>query len=251
MLRSILLLALLAAAFARLEAAPPDPRPGHYVRERDTGTLTVRRGEQNRHIFEIESIGGNCHSCSVTGVLRGTIGHGDSWAGDASDSKCDISFSSSPSGIVVSPMSQENCRAYCGARAGFDGIYRIPPTTCTSEGRQAQRERFLHLYRSRRYPLATKTLQTLIAQCREFIGWIEMDQIRNDLALSQYHSGHISQCLGTLNETLAARAKDEEELKAGTSSVHLPPCDFDNYIEVAKSTWFNRTLCTKAMSRER
>lgn len=83
------------------------------------------------------------------------------------------------------------------------------------------------------------------------MNWIEIDQIRNDLALSQYHNRESSQCLETLNATLAAEFKDEEELKAGGPRVYLPPCDFDNYICEAKATRFNKALCTKANFGER
>ena len=78
-----------------------------------------------------------------------------------------------------------------------------------------------------------------------------MDQVRNDLALAQFHNGDFSQCLQTLNATLAADVKDEDELKSAKGNTYLPPCDFANYIGVAKSTWFNKALCTKAMSKER
>lgn len=108
-------------------------------------------------------------SCSCDGsVFRGTIGHGASWAGDESDSKCDISFSSSThADVTVTPITEEECRAYCGARAGLDGTYRIAPANCTAVQRQAQLDRFLKLYRTHCYPQATIVLQTLIAQCGE------------------------------------------------------------------------------------
>jgi len=107
------------------------------------------------------------------------------------------------------------------------------------------------LYRARRFGPATDTLQGLISRCETFMGWIEIDQVRNDLALAQYHNGETQQCLATLNTTLAAKVKDEEELRAGNGGVYLPPVDFDNYIDVAKSTWFNKALCTKAMVKRR
>lgn len=251
MLRHTLFLALMVAAAASAEAAKSEIRPGQYVRDGDSGTLTVRSDNGNRRTFEIESIGGNCHSCGVTGVIVGTIGHGDSWEADGSDSKCRISFSADRSTVAVNPITEGECRAYCGMRAGFDGTYRIPPAACTNAGRNKLRDQFLRSYRSRRFSLATETLQSLIAQCREFMGWIEVDQVRNDLALAQYHNGNSQQCLATLNSTLAAQVKDEEELKAGNGNVYLPPCDFDNYIQVAKSTWFNKALCTKALSKGR
>lgn len=249
MLRYILVLVHIVVAISSAQAASLNMRPGEYVRERDSGTLTIRRNDQNRLTFEIEAMGGNCHSCSVSGELRGSIGHADSWAADGSDSKCFISFSARRGTVVVTPTTQEECRFYCGARAGFEGSYSIPPSACTSAGRQALRERSLALYRSRHYSQAVSTLQGLIAQCAEYMNWIEIDQVRNDLALSQYRNGEHVQCLATLNSTLAAKFANEEELKAGGSNVYLPPCDFDNYVIVAKATWFNRALCTKAKSR--
>lgn len=250
MLRHFLHLAFFISASATTLAEQPDIRTGQYVRDRDSGTLTIRSDGQNRLTFEIESIGGNCHLCGVSGVISGAIGRSDSWAADEGDSKCEIYFSVDHSALVVRPISEE-CRAYCGMRAGFDGTYRIPPAACTSVGRQRLRDSFLSLYRSRRYAQATGTLQKLITQCETFMGWIEMDQVRNDLALAQHHNGEIQQCLATLNTTLAAKVKDEEELKAGNGGIYLPPCDFDNYIDIAKSTWFNKALCTKAMLKRR
>lgn len=137
MLRYILSFAFMFAAIASAEAAPPEVLPGQYVRDGDSGTLTIRKDEQNRLIFEIESIGGNCHICGVSGEIRGANGHADSGAGDGSDSKCDISFSAGRSSVDVNPITQNECRAHCGARAGFDGTYRIPSATCTSAGRRA------------------------------------------------------------------------------------------------------------------
>lgn len=249
MLLYLLHFSVIIAASASAVAAQPEIRTGQYVRDRDSGTLTIRSDEQSKRKFEIESIGGNCHSCSVSGVIRGNVGHADSWGADGNTSKCIISFSVNLSKVVVKPTTLEECRAYCGARAAFDGSYVLPPAACKSAGRKAQRDSSLVLYRSRRYSQAASTLQTLITGCGGFMNWIEIDQVRNDLALSQYHNGEISQCLETLNATLAAKFKDEEELKAGGPHVYLPPCDFDNYVGVAKATWFNKSLCTKAMTK--
>ncbi|MEK8032561.1 hypothetical protein AACH06_17200 [Ideonella sp. DXS29W] len=247
MLRLISTFVVLAAALGSSQAAPTGaPLPGQYVRGDDSGTLTIRRDEQNKLVFEIDSIGGHCHECKVTGVIRGTIGYADRLIGDEDDSKCEISFSSNPSSVVVKPIAEDECREYCGFRAYFDGTYRRPSATCSRSGRQALRDRFLLLYRAHRYPLATSTLQTLIGECREFMGSIELDQVRNDLALSQYHNGDFSRCLETLDATSAGEERDEEELMSV-----LQPCDADNYIDVAKATWFNRALCKKAMSKLR
>lgn len=247
----ILLFVLMVATVGLAQAAQPNIPPGQYVLDGDSGTLTIRPDTQNRQKFEIETIGGNCHSCSVTGVITGGIGHADSWAEDGSDSKCRIAFSADRTSVSVRPITEEECRAYCGMRAGFAGTYRVPPAACTRAGRQKQRDQFLRQYRAKQYADATKTLESLVAQCEKSMSWIEVDQVRNDLALAQYHSGNAQQCLATLNATLAAQAKDGEELKSGNGKVYLPPCDFDNYIGVAKSTWFNQALCAKAIGKKR
>jgi len=250
MLRYLLIFALVIAAAAASAAEKTEIRPGQYVLDGDRGTLSIRKGgAQNKLTFEIGSVGQNCHSCSVSGVISGATGHGDSWAGDGSDSKCDISFSANGTDVMVRPMTQDACRAYCGMRAGFDGTYRIPPVACASAGRKKLRDRFLGLYSARQFVQAGETLQTLIAQCKSFMGWIEIDQVRNDLALAQYRSGESQLCLKTLSDTLAARVRDEQELKSGSGGVNLPPCDFESYIGVAKATWFNKALCTKASSK--
>jgi hypothetical protein len=172
----------------------------------------------------------------------------DSWAEDGNQSKCEISFISKGSGIVVKSLKDYECRAFCGARAGFEGIYSIPPNECTEAGKQKIYKQFLRLYRSSQFVQAETILQSHLKQCSNFMNWIELDEMRNDLALTQYHNGEFQECLTTLNETLAAKVKDEAELKEGKDSFYLPPCDFDNYIHVAKSTWFNKVLCTKAIS---
>jgi hypothetical protein len=246
MTRYFFLLALLLGVGTAL-AAPADPVPGTYIFNRGMGSLAVRKDGQNRLSFEIETIGGNCHTCEVKGVIRNAIGHAES---EDPALRCDIAFASGRSSVVVTPITTDACQSYCGARGSFDGTYRIPPAMCTASSRDAQRKKFLQLYRGRQYAAAANLLTSLSAQCADFMNWIEMDEVRNDLALAQYHQGKFAQCLQTLDKTVAAKVKDEAELKSG-DTVHLPPCDFDNYIEVAKATWFNKSMCVKAMQKAR
>lgn len=248
MTRFRLALLLAAATLSSAVAAPPDIGPGEFVRGGDTGTLVIRRDAQGTLRFDIESTGANCHQCGVSGVIRGNTGYAD---GDGSPSQCRIAFSGNRSAVAVEPSTEEECREFCGARAGFDGSYAVPPPACTRDARQALRDRALASYRSRRYAQAAGALQGLLAQCGAFMHWIETDRVRNDLALSQYRAGEREQCLETLKSTLAAEFRDEEELRRGGPRIYLPPCDFDNYVEVAKATWFNRALCTKAATGKR
>lgn len=239
-----LLLSLILAATTSAEPAKQEIRTGQYIRDANSGVLKIDSGGGNSLIFHIESSGGNCSSCTVSGEIVGGIGKAESWANDGSDSNCRISFSAEHSTISIQPTTEDECRPFCGMRAGFDGTYRSPPTACTNAGRQKLRDQFLRMYRSRQFSPAAKTLQSLISQCQEFMDWIEIDRVRNDLALAQYRNGDPQQCLTTLNTTLASNAKSENDLS-------LPPCDFDNYIGVAKSTWFNMALCSKAITKEK
>lgn len=223
-------------------------QPGKYILDRGSGELSIRSDTQGKITFQIVSIGANCHMCDVSGVILGNIGYADSLTEDDNESKCVISFVANRSKVVVHPLKHDECRVFCGARAGFDGIYSIPPKECTESGKQKIHNQFLSLYRSHHYIQAATILQNQLKQCSTFMNWIEIDMVRNDLALAHYHDGEFQQCLTTLNETLAAKVKNEDELKEGIDAFYLPPCDFDNYIHVAKSTWFNKALCTKAIS---
>lgn len=246
MIRCLLVFLWAVVVASLAHGAPPEIRTGHYVLKGDTGTLLVRRDAQQKLTFEINTIGGNCHTCDVAGVIRGHTGHADSEMQGDSASACRVAFVQESAAIRVVPKTADTCRDFCGMRAGFEGTYFIPPKACTAKNRQQARDQFMALYRARRYQQAEDVAQTLLTGCNDFMHRIERDQVRNDLALAQYHGGKPAQCLKTLSATLAADFKDEEGLKEGGNGFYLPPCDFDNYIDVAKATWFNRALCTKA-----
>lgn len=238
----IWMIALAAVA----HAAPGEILPGDYVLHGDSGTLKIRAGKPGRLRFEIETLGGNCHSCEMKGGIADNVGRADNWIDDGSDSNCRISFQADGGAITVQPISEKECRPYCGNRASIDGTYYVPPTACTRAGRKASRGQFLRSYRAHRYTEAAATLQKMMAQCEKFMSWIELDQLRNDLALAQHHGGDSRQCLATLDATLASKVRNEKELEAGIGNIYLPPCDFEHYLPVAKATWFNQALCGKA-----
>ncbi len=248
MLRHVILAATLIVNAAFAGPANTDLRPGKYILTDDSGTLVIRKGEGKKLTFAIDTVGGNCHLCGVTGVISGAKGRADAWSEDGSEPACDIAFSAKGTSIQVEALTDAACRNHCGARASFDGTYSMPPTACTAAARQKQRDTSLGLHKARRYSAAAQALEGLINQCGGFMNWIEIDQVRNDLALAQYRNGEFAQCLSTLSETRVGHVKDEEELASGNGPVFLPPCDFDNYIAVARATWFNKSLCSKAQS---
>lgn len=223
-------------------ALAAEPKPGTYIRDHNMGTLDIRRDASNKLLFEIHAIGGNGHICTPAGTIEGAVGR---TAEEDPEFRCEIAFDSKGTEIVVNPITDDACRQECGARGWFDGIYRAPPANCTVSARQAQEDTFLVLYRARQYTKAGKVLDDMVARCEIFMSSMEFDKLNNDLALSQYHNGQYAQCLATINKTTAGEVRDEQELKAS-----LTPFDFDNHIDIAKATWFNRGLCVKALEKK-
>lgn len=242
MLRCFFILALVFLA-SRADSAPLAPKPGTYLRAHESGALTIQRTEEGKLTFELLSIGGNGHICSFSGFIQGSTGTVD----DEPESSCQISLVQDGTTLAVYPLNKESedaCRERCGMRASFEGNYRIPSALCSKAGQQARRGEFSGHYNAHRYAQAEKLLDDLLARCSDFMHEVEIDRIRNDIALSQFHQGRHSQCLATLSATRAGQVKNQDELG-------LPPLDFDIYIATAKSTWFNQALCNKALKAKR
>ncbi len=165
-------------------------------------------------MFEIESVGANCHYMLVSGTIDAGVGRADSWADDGSDSKCRVLFKKQGAEIQVSTSTAEECRAYCGARASFEGSYRSVRAPCSRSDRQKIRNAFLKLYRSRDFASAAAVLEPMLSQCSEFLDMVESDQIRNDLALAQFHGGnqpHASDSFGDVCCFIHRRRKPQGE----------------------------------------
>lgn len=232
---SVALLSLwLTSAYAADSA-----RPGEYVLSGDSGRLKVEQVDGNT-VFAISTVGGNCHTCDLSGQVIGTTAKTVEEGASAEESACQIRMTPSTDGkqVTVVPLTEEPCRQYCGMRAGFDGVYRQPQPMCTRLAQRKSRETFIGNYRAKKFEQAVAVLRPMLEQCSEFLGWIEIDRVRNDLALAYFHSGNTQQCVETLRQTNAFSYADEEALRHG-----LPPCDFDNYISTAQATWHNMRLC--------
>lgn len=215
-----------------------------YIRSGDTGTLTIRKPDSEIKIFSIESIGGNCHTCSVTGRLINDVGKPDDDGTEDKEPSCLIEFSKSGNSILIAPNTSEACRYYCGMRASFDGVYNKPSDSCTAEARTKRYGSATKQYKAKEFLKSEHTLKALISECKDFMSYIELDRVKNDLALSQFHQGYPQKCLMTLNDTIAAHYRNEADLKGS-----MPPCDFDNYSDVAQSTWLNRSICRKQINK--
>ena len=211
---------------------------GTYVREYNSGSLVIK-DSKNGQEFQIESVGSNCHSCSVSGIIKEGIGYTE--PGKPDDSNCHISFKGDSSSVNVEPALSEACRQYCGMRAHFNGVYKALAAECTVKSLQARRNQYLTLYKKRQFSEAAAAIKSLLKECSgAFMDDVQTDRIRNDLALAQYHAGDHLACQKTLSLTRASDFEDEAALRS-----QLPPCDFDNYISVARATWHNQALCEK------
>jgi hypothetical protein len=233
-------LALLACPVLSADGGMPSVQPGQYIRQSDSGRMIVKRAGSGELRFEIESVGSNCHTCEVSGSVNGWSGQADGQEGSG-EPACQVAFKAMDGGVEVGYSAIEPCRTFCGARAGFAGLYRTAPASCTPAAQRAQRERFARQYRSRQFAKAEQTLTGLLSQCEPFIHWIALDEIRNDLALAQLRQGQPQACLQTLAKVPAAEHAGEAELEMA-----YPPCDFTNYLPTAKAAWHNKSLCEKA-----
>lgn len=221
---------------AAAEAAGQSVAPGRYIAVGDWATLVVKKTPDGPVRFEIDAVGANCHVCTLSGVVLGNIAVADGAADPGASAPCRISLQRGIAGVSVTPVSGESCRDYCGMRADFAGLYKLPPAACTQKQQAARRAGFLSLYRAKKFAEARESLESLLAECREFLNWIEIDKVRNDLALAQYRAGDARACLMTLAETRAGKVRNEDELG-------LLPCDNDSYIATARATWHNQKLC--------
>ncbi|MCC8625052.1 hypothetical protein [Xanthomonas vesicatoria] len=224
-------------------AVAAGPAPCEYSTKQGWGSLQVSATDGARH-FEILAVGTNGHTCSLEGTLQGDKAE----VSDASDAPCKLSFKPVAGGFSIAALTQDSCRDYCGMRAGFEGDYLQLPAGCTSAASSRRREAYLRDYRGKRYAEALAGMQAFAGECGEFLTWLDRDRFANDRALTLLRLNRPQECLAALDETMAGRSRDEASFKAelDQNSTMLPPSDWDAYLPIAKSTWFNRKLCEAA-----
>jgi hypothetical protein len=230
-------------AAACLLATPPAPArpavqtlaPGEYVSAGGRGVLTLRSDAGNRVLFELETVDGNGHTCSLDGEIRG----GRTIVSDTPDPQaCVVRFEARGAGIEVSTNDAESCRSFCGARASFTGRYLRQPAGCDSLARGAAAAEFRQLYDNRDYLGAQQKAGRLLDRCASAMDRIEHGRLLNDLAITQYHLGLHEQCIRTLQPLAADAALSNDILQGG-----MPPADYDNYLPIVESTRTHLRLC--------
>lgn len=228
---------LLALALAPIVASAQlaTPKPGEYIMEGGWGTLVVRAGSEGGVDFKIDTLGANAHSCQLEGTVHSGIANVPT---DGEDGQCHIAFISASDGVQVAPLTLEECRYFCGMRAGFSGVYLKPNPRCEDAARENTRHLFKAQYDARDYREAQRTLEPLLSVCAKTLFWIEEGEIRNDLAITQYHLHDYHACLVTLKQYAGAAGKKRGE--------DLPPADADMYSSIYEPAQHNIALCERA-----
>jgi hypothetical protein len=230
-----------ACAFVHVNAIAQNatPAPGEYQVDYGWGTLTVKPGATKDAQFKITAQGANGHSCEIEGAIRNGIADVDT--GDKGKA-CRVGFTVTAAGIDVKPLTSEECRYFCGARASFDGLYAKAVPGCEDATRLQARNRFKKLYDTKQYQNARATLEPLLTTCAKSLIWYEDGSIRNDLAITQYHLHDYNGCLDTLKAFNGDDATQHlENLKA------TEPGSADLYAEILGPARHNIALCAKAV----
>ena len=229
-------------ALTPASAQSPPPRPGHYVTYRSWGSLVVRPADAGAAPFDLSSVGANGHTCELEGRIAGGLAV---ILGDGSAEKCVVRFRALKGGglsVDTDPSTApaDACRAYCGARAAFDGDYYPPDKGCDESERGATRARFQAFYDAKRYGDALKTLAPLLGACGDTMPWVEEARVRNDLALTHYRLNDKGGCRAVL-APLAKDAKRSDDDIRDTDA----PADAEEYLPEVKAARANLALCGK------
>jgi hypothetical protein len=212
-------------------------KPGAYVTNTGWGNLTLKTGKGGALTFSLEAMGVNGHECSLEGELRG--GKATLEGLDARQ-PCIVTMKATAEGIEVEGDRSGACSLYCGFRANFVGLYLRPPAGCEPHGIAASRRAFQRAYDTKDYARARTALQPLLDRCTNFMSWLEVGRVRNDLAVTLHKLRELSAC----REVLEPLALDAAESDAAIREQY-PPTDADNYLPIVRSTRTNLRLCAE------
>lgn len=133
----------------------------------------------------------------------------------------------------------EACRYYCGARAGFEGEYVRPAPACQPASIAKTRAEFKRLYDRKAYSEAVAVLEPVLKNCSKTMYWLDIGWVRNDLALTHAKLGHREICRQLLQPLAEDAAQTDDQIRE-----NYPPSDAENYLPIVKATRTNLKLCT-------
>jgi len=216
-----------------LPAAAQKLIPGDYVTEGGWGNLTLSPGPEGAMHFTIESVGANGHSCSLEGDLRN--GKATLEALDENET-CEVTMVATSKGVEV--HGDDECRSYCGARAGFEGLYLQPAPECRYTAVASARKKFKRLYDAKKFAEARGVLVPVLTKCESTLDWLTSGRIRNDLAVTLHKLRDFTGCRAVLDPLTEDAALSDEEIRE-----KYPPSDADSVMPIVRATRTNLRLC--------
>lgn len=228
----------LLLVFSRVVYANPMLKSGEYIEAGGSGNLVISRVPNMNLTFSMEIVRVNGHRCSLEGEIQD--GRSILIADDNVNDSCVVMFTPTSDGINVNAEDYNNCRSHCGARADLSETLTFlrPAAGCDASSLASSLEKFKRLYDGKAFSKAQAVLAPLLANCKKTLGWLEEGQIRNDLAITQYHLGHSIDCLKTLEPLSENAASLDEE-------IYLEPSDAFDYLPILHAARTNLRLCKR------
>ena len=230
-MRRVLLSIVVMTFLSNGASAADSIKPGSYITEGAEGTLEVSGLTPDTPMkFVIAVVGDNGHVCNVEGEIRNNQA--------TTEDECIIKFEPHPDRItvIVSDVYTDACRNYCGARAWFPGDYFPVNPFCSRS--LSIRSDFSLNYKSGKFKKARDLLVKLLSECERFTDWHIQTEIRNDLAITEYHLGDKTACLKALDPIKRTFIDDPAK-----TNIVFDPVEGDWATEMVKTTRFNWKKC--------
>lgn len=228
-------LLLLVAMPLNVFSQQKTPPPGEYITEKGLGHLTIKSSKTGIAGFAIMTADANGRVCDLDGEII-------NWRAELESSKqgkpCIVTFKQRGNDIDVDSGTYNECREYCGAGAGFEGLYLKPDKGCDAPAIKKTRAAFKRLYDKKAYAEARAVLKPIVDGCAKTLDWFEDGWIRNDLAITEYKLGNTSACQQILKPLADEAAMKDEDL-----ADNYPPANADSHIHLIKATRVNLKLC--------
>jgi len=216
--------------------AQPEIAPGEYITERGWGNLKIKKDQNGGLSYQIDTVGGNAHTCNLSGEIL----NGKSVLEGEENKPCVVTFTPTGKGISITDNDDACRNYYCGARAGFTGLYLKPSKGCDRASIKKTRNEFKRLYDKGDFALARAKLEPLLNTCSSIIIWDDLGRIRNDLAITLYKLRDYSECREVLHPLEVDANRSDEELRNA-----YPPADAPSAISIARATRTNLKFCTQ------
>lgn len=210
--------------------------PGTYTTESGWGNLRISKTTAGTTAFDVQTTTGEdvCH-------IQGAVANGEGSATDSENGDvCKIKFTKTNKGIDIVADTPKECRGFCGANGGFKGLYLTVPEGCLAAQIDKTRSDFKKLYIKKDYKVALTILQSVLQNCVNTLNFVDLGDIRNDIAITQYKNGLHNECLKTLDPyVIDTKRKDSAVIN------DWPPNQAEEYLKIVKASRTNIRLCAE------